>query len=142
MLVLTHLSLEERDMADDSRDQDYYTPARGPKGQLIRDEQTVNVFLLTLLSAITATTVPFETRWLAERNAMVFQKKVRYIARTDGHLRNKRGPSFSIIEVKPRKRKDDVSIRVQESAQLAAWISHHAVRSHDPDKDCEYVYPS
>lgn len=33
--------------------------------------QTVNVFLLTLLSAITATTVPFETRWLAERNAMI-----------------------------------------------------------------------
>ena len=140
MLVLIRLSLEQWDTADDCHDHDYYTPARGPKGKLIKDEQTVNVFLLTLLSAITATTVPFETRWLAERNAMVFQKKVQYIARTDGHLRNKRGPSFSIIEVKPRKRKNDISIRVQEGAQMAAWISHHVVRSHDPDKDCEWVY--
>ena len=61
---------------------------------------------------------------------MIFQKKVRYVARTDGHLCNKRGPGYSLIEVKPRERGDDVSIRVQESAQMAAWISHIEITSH------------
>lgn len=73
---------------------------------------------------------------------MVFQKNVRYIARTDGHLRNREGQSFSLIEVKPRMRpKDDVSIRVQESAQMAAWISQNKIKSHDPGQKCEYVSP-
>lgn len=117
-------SSEEENIDEDPKD-GFYTPMRGSRGQLIRDEQTVNVFLLALLSAITAATVPFHTRWLAERNAMVFQKNVQYVARTDGHLRKKNGQSSCLIEVKPRPRRrpNDVSIRVQESAQMAAWIS-------------------
>lgn len=130
-------SSEEENIDEDPSD-GFYTPIRGSRGQLIRDEQTVNVFLLALLSAITAATVPFHTRWLAERNAMVFQKNVQYVARTDGHLRKKNGQSSCLIEVKPRPRRrpNDVSIRVQESAQMAAWISQHGVKSHDPEKDC------
>ena len=58
---------------------------------------------------------------------MIFEETVRYVARTDGHLCNKRGQSFSLIEVKPRERGDDVSIRVQESAQMAAWISRESM---------------
>ncbi len=73
---------------------------------------------------------------------MIFKKKIRYIARTDGHLRNKRGPSFSLIELKSRKRGDDVSIRVQESAQMTARISHNKITSHDPNNSCEYVLRS
>lgn len=72
---------------------------------------------------------------------MVFKKNVRYIARTDGHLRNREGQSFSLIEVKPRRRENDVSIRVQESAQMAAWISQNQIKSHDPGQKCEYVAP-
>ena len=72
---------------------------------------------------------------------MVFKKNVRYIARTDGHLRNRKGQSFSLIEVKPRRRRKDVSIRVQESAQMAAWISQNKIKSHDPGQKCEYVPP-
>lgn len=53
-----------------------------------------------------------------------------------------RGPSFGLIEVKPHKRGNDVSIQVQESAQMAAWIPHHAIASYDPNKSCEYVLRS
>ena len=70
----------------------------------------------------------------------MFRKNVRYVARTDWHLRNEHGDCFSLIEVKPRKRANDVAIRVQESAQMAAWISHNAIVSHDPEKDCRCVY--
>ena len=108
-------------------------------GHFIRDEQTVNVFLLAFLSAITAGTAPFHTRWVAERNAMLFRKNVEYVARTDGQLRNDHGRSFSLIQVKPRKRGADVSIRIQETAQMAAWISENQVESHDPYSNYEYV---
>ena len=108
-------------------------------GHFIRDEQTVNVFLLVFLSAITAGTAPFHTRWVAERNAMIFKRNVEYVARTDGQLRNDNGRCFSLIEVKPRKRGADISIRIQESAQMAAWIAANRVESHDPDSNCECV---
>ena len=68
---------------------------------------------------------------------MVFRKNVWYVARTDGHLRNRKNRSLSLIEVKPRKRVNDISIRVQESAQMAAWISQENVDFHDPNKSCE-----
>lgn len=130
---------DDLDTADGLRDDKFNTPGFMAEGQLIKDEQTVNVFLLAFLSAITATTVPFHTRWLAERNAMVYEKKVRYVARTDGHLRGATGQTYSLIEVKPRRRKDgDVSIRIQESAQMAAWLTQNRKESHDPYKKCRY----
>ena len=129
-------SLKEQD--DDPSDR-FNTSTLGSRGPFIRDEQTVNVFILALLSAITATTVPFDTRWVAERNTLQFTKNVIYKAKTDGSLRNQKGQSFSLIEVKPRIRGTDLSIRVQETAQIAAWISHNKIRAHDPDKKCEYV---
>ncbi len=46
---------KEEATADEDPSDVFYTPARDSKGRLIRDEQTVNVFLLTLLSATTAT---------------------------------------------------------------------------------------
>lgn len=70
---------------------------------------------------------------------MLFKKNVQYIAKTDGHLQSKRRQTFSLIEVKPRKRAGDVAIRVQESAQIAAWISHNEVKSHDPETNCRYL---
>ena len=118
--------------------EDYsYFPPPSFKGPRIRDEQSVNVFLLTFLAAITATTVPFHTRWYAERNNMLFKKRVKYNARTDGHLRKADDQIFSLIEVKPHARDDhSVRIRMQESAQMAAFISQYNVKSHDPEKDC------
>jgi len=122
---------------DDPHDDDFNTPGLNARGQPIKDEQTVNVFLLAFLSAITATTVPFHTRWLAERNAMVYQRKVRYVARTDGYLRDRGGQSYGLIEVKPRLRIDsDASIRIQESAQMAAWLTQKKEESHDPYQEC------
>ena len=93
-----------------------YTPERGSRGGLIIDKRTVNVFLIALLSAITATTIPFHTRWVAERYATEFRKNVRYVAETDGRLRTKIGQSSDLIEVKPRERETDVAIRIQETA--------------------------
>lgn len=121
----------------------FYTPGLNARGQPIKDEQTVNVFLLAFLSAFTATQVPFHTRWVAERNALVFEKSVKYVARTDGHLRDRNGNSRSLIEVKPRDRGGKRSaIRVQESAQMVAWISRTNLSSHDYEKDCRYSWPT
>ena len=138
-IVLTRLPPKEQKTPIGDPNDEVYAPTPGSGGRYIRDEQTVNVFILALLSSITATTVPFDTRWVAERNAMVFRKNVWYIARTDGHLQNRKHRSLSLIEVKPRKRENDISIRIQESAQMAAWISQEKIDSHDPNKTCEYV---
>lgn len=77
---------------------------------------TVNVFIMALLSAITATRVPFDTRWLPDRNTMIFLKNFRCIARTDGHICVRNSQSRNLIEVKPRMRKQRClyTIRVQE----------------------------
>ena len=83
--------------------------------------------------------VPFGTRWVAERNSFRFHRNVTYTARTDGHLRNQKGQSFSLIEVKPRERVNHISIRMQETAQIAAWILDKKIRFYDPDNKCEYV---
>lgn len=119
----------------------FFTPGLDPQGQPIKDEQTVNVFLLAFLSALTASSVPFHTCWVAERNTLLYQRTVRYIAKTDGHLRDSNNGSRSIIEVKSRVRADDTMIRVQESAQMAAWIKQTRLESHDHESDCRYLSP-
>ena len=50
---------------------------------------------------------------------------VQYVARTDAHLRKHKDQSFSLLEVKRRRGCDDVSSCVQETAQMAAWISEN-----------------
>ena len=112
------------------------TPVKDSKGYLIKSEQTVNVFLIAMLSAATATIIPFRVRWVAEQNGLRFyQQGVTYAARTDGHLRDSNGKSRCIIEVKPRERFNDLKIRVQESAQMAAWISDYDIKSHNPNRN-------
>ena len=113
------------------------TPFSGRNNQPVKDEQTVNVFLLAFLSALTASSVPFHTRWVAERNTFVYENKVRFVAKTDGHLRDCNGETRSLIEVKSRRRVNDVQIRVQESAQMAAWIKQTKLNAHDHEKDCK-----
>ena len=72
---------------------------------------------------------------------MIFRKNVEYVAQTDGRLRNNKNRSFGLIEVKPRSRGNDISIQMQEAAQIAAWISENDVVSHDPSINCEYGPP-
>ena len=86
--------------ADDGR----YTPIQKPETRYVRDEQ-IEFFHPCFLLAATSTTVPFHTRWVTERNSMIFRKNVQYsyVAGTDGRLRNDKNRSFGLIGVKPRK---------------------------------------
>lgn len=130
-----------------------------------RDEETVNRALLNFLDAHYI----HEDRnadWESTRKEFVFQspklrsrepskptpKPLRFVARTDGHLRihGNEERSAAIIEVKarlrPQDKKKDYTIEMQESAQMALWIfqepeSHWtapANTSHAHDQETSY----
>lgn len=77
--------------AESGGDSDGSTPNKSTRKKIVvKDEQTVNVFLLAFLSAITSSIVPFHTRWVAERNKLVYERGgSTYNAITDGYLRDK-----------------------------------------------------
>ena len=95
------------------------------------DEQVVNSALLTLLDCLTMRCPGIKTKWSCERAAFTVRNgegdKV-YEARVDGVLRHRISDKIlGIIEVKPFQRTSTPSsakaIRMQEGAQIAAWIS-------------------
>lgn len=90
------------------------------------DEQTVNTALILLLKAVCLTSEGLRSApWALERKAFVLGKPKLYEARTDGHLRYKASDSkvrsLAILEVKSGLR-EELEPRMQESAQMAAWI--------------------
>jgi hypothetical protein len=92
------------------------------------DEQIVNVALALLLNAVTMHFVP-NTDWTFHRRAFQIGNKKSgkgFEARVDGYLRRLSDDKvMAILEVKPCVRKKQLAgIRMQESAQMAAWISH------------------
>lgn len=92
------------------------------------DEQIVNVALVLLLNAVTIHFVP-NADWTLHRRAFQIGNKKSgkgFEARVDGFLRRLSDDKImAILEVKPCVRqKQRASIRMQESAQIAAWISH------------------
>lgn len=97
--------------------------------EAVRDEQIVNFALLASLDAITVRCAPKGTpMWSPERRGFQVRKgdvKI-YEARVDGILK-KRGSDeiLAIIEVKPCMRDSTLAIRMQETAQMAAWICQH-----------------
>lgn len=116
----------------------------------MRDEQIVNFALLASLDAVTMRYVPKGTpMWSPERRAFRVtrgESKV-YEARVDGILK-RRGSDvpLAIIEVKPCARDSDIAIRMQETAQMAAWICQHPPSDQeladayaDPSKRFRYV---
>ena len=120
---------------------DWPSPADEREGQPIKDEQTVNSFLLAFLTALSATDVAFRTQWQADRVLFVFRENnITFKARVDGIL-SSGGFKRGVIEVKPRVRTDvrEFNVRHQETAQTAAWISQEKINSHDPTKKCESV---
>ena len=94
------------------------------------DEQIVNMALVAFLNAITVHLVR-DVEWSLKRESFFVQQEgVRvFEARVDGVLRRRsnRKTVLAILEVKPYKRvaspKVTASIRMQEAAQMACWIS-------------------
>jgi hypothetical protein len=92
------------------------------------DEQIVNVALVLLLNAVTIHFI-LNADWTFHRKAFQIGNKKSgkgFEARVDGLLRRLSDDKVvAILEVKPCvRRKQSASIRMQESAQMAAWINH------------------
>ncbi|KAL9110950.1 MAG: hypothetical protein Q9227_004565 [Pyrenula ochraceoflavens] len=99
------------------------SPWQGPAMSVACDEQTVNTALVSLLSAITMLMKDLNVEWTLHQRTFNISTNMK--ARTDGILRDRRsGKPLAILEVKsaPRFFRRD-HIRMQEGAQMAAWIS-------------------
>jgi hypothetical protein len=106
--ALTHMSGDSPEL---------YPPAR--------DEQIVNTALIDLLLAITIHHLEVKLHWTIERQK--FSYKGKFNAITDGCLTRPGSDPFNqvvaIIEVKARvRRSDPEQIKIQETAQMVAWI--------------------
>ncbi|KAF7594891.1 hypothetical protein BBP40_007925 [Aspergillus hancockii] len=116
------------DNLDDDPDydeQDIYPP--------VSDEVVVNTYLVNFANTITISIEGVKAHWSAERKGYKVGRKQGgkfiklYEARTDVHLfLPNDGHSKMIGEVKPVMRGDARRVRMQETAQMAAWI--HAER--------------
>ncbi|KAI1345358.1 hypothetical protein F5Y01DRAFT_309122 [Xylaria sp. FL0043] len=101
---------------------DIFSPFTGTLAdqfKALQDEQIVNTALIFL-----------QADWTLHRRAFVVRDKdaqKTYEARVDGYLRRRKDDQpLVILEVKPYKRAGkEFDIRMQESAQMAAWISQH-----------------
>ncbi|KAI1287145.1 hypothetical protein F5Y03DRAFT_405770 [Xylaria venustula] len=96
----------------------------------IEDEQIVNTALIDYLNALAIHCKDLEADWTLHRLGFIARNnegKKSYEARVDGYLKSRNsGQPLVIVEVKPCSRKGNQNqIRMQESAQMAAWISHY-----------------
>ncbi|KAK5637612.1 hypothetical protein RRF57_013327 [Xylaria bambusicola] len=110
---------------------DFSSPFEDPGiFKAIQDEQIVNTALIEYLNALAIHCKDLKANWTLHRLPLVTRDNQRekiYEARVDGYLRRRRdGKPLAVIEVKPftRTRKPD-DIRMQESAQMAAWINQY-----------------
>lgn len=95
------------------------------------DEQIVNCALVIFLNALTIH-FDIDSNWTLHRKAFkaVFGD-ASFEARVDGYLKH-RGDPRVIIEVKPASRSSkELSIQMQESAQVVAWIKSDAHKEHN-----------
>jgi hypothetical protein len=107
------------------------------------DEQIVNVALVLLLNAVTMHFVP-NADWTFHRKAFQIGDKKSgkgFEAKVDGFLRRLSDDKvMAILEVKPCVRgRQPVRIRMQESAQMAAWISHCPDDCTTPDSNGNFT---
>ena len=118
---------------------DFDTPANNPiLYPATEDEQIVNTALLLYLTSLVMYS-PIRLSWTLHRKAFFLRHsrdikfKNVYQAQVDGYLRSKDKQNSNpkiIVEVKPFIRSDHLQkIQMQESAQMAAWISNF------PDRD-------
>ncbi|RMD45099.1 hypothetical protein DV735_g44, partial [Chaetothyriales sp. CBS 134920] len=100
----------------------------------IEDEQIVNTALVLFLNAVTLHYTNISSEWTLYRRPFTVQKVNRqkvYEARVDGLLRSKgsQARAQALIEVKPYVRRNNT--RMQEAAQMAAWIAEDPPRSYN-----------
>lgn len=111
-----------------SEDLLFTSPASVDAGlSAVEDEQIVNTALIMFLRALTMH-FKVQAHWSLKRQRFVFGEKGDKVfeARVDGCLRSSRNEVKAIIEVKPFLREaDPEAIRMQESAQMAAWICNY-----------------
>ncbi|KEZ46422.1 hypothetical protein SAPIO_CDS0745 [Scedosporium apiospermum] len=102
----------------------------GRQVKAIEDEQIVNTALISFLIAVTLHSPQIKADWSLSRMAFSVSdeaqgsKKI-FEARVDGVLRMRKGREVkAIAEVKPylRHQKKYNDVRMQEAAQMAAWI--------------------
>lgn len=89
------------------------------------DEQIVNTALLLYLNALSIACPQVQGDWTLHRRQFVLKSKGKkvYEARVDGYLRSRKNEVKAIVEVKPFTRSSNPqSIKMQEAAQMAAWI--------------------
>jgi len=102
----------------------------GHKVKAIEDEQTVNTALITFLIAVTLHCPKIKADWSMSRMAFTVSNEAQgsekiFEARVDGVLRMRKGREVkAIAEVKPYLRHLEKynDVRMQEAAQMAAWI--------------------
>lgn len=129
MRKLTLESPESARLGSQSSDpSSFISPAPVAAGlSAVEDEQIVNTALVMFLRALTMH-FKVQAHWSLKRQRFVFGEKGDKVfeARVDGCLRSSRNQVKAIIEVKPFLREaDPKAIRMQESAQMAAWICNY-----------------
>lgn len=92
----------------------------------VSDETLVNAFIISLAAAVTFSTPGVKALWSLERKGYTVgidnDTKI-FTARTDGHLSLPHLTySKIIVEVKGMTRESSARIRMQEVAEMAAWI--------------------
>ncbi|KAI3340079.1 hypothetical protein F4824DRAFT_454009 [Ustulina deusta] len=110
--------------------EDYSSPFVYTMIKDVQDEQIVNTALIEYLNGLAIHYKQIKADWTLHRLALTCrnnQAKKSYEARVDGYLKRRSdGQPLVILEVKPCKRKkNQAQIRMQESAQMAAWISQY-----------------
>ncbi|KAH9884034.1 hypothetical protein F4778DRAFT_800536 [Xylariomycetidae sp. FL2044] len=102
--------------------------------EVVSDEQIVNTALILYLNAISIHCEKVKADWTLHRKRFIVESndaKV-YEARVDGYLRSRDNDVKAIVEVKPCIRSEnEVAIRMQETAQMAAWICSNPPTAHE-----------
>ncbi|WEW56766.1 hypothetical protein PRK78_002217 [Emydomyces testavorans] len=105
-------------------DPEYAEEGKFPRHQ---DEQIVNTCLITFANVATFTVPGVKAHWSLQRKGFTFGQGANklYEARIDGHLYTLANSKKSrvIVEVKKRERFALKAVHMQETAQMAAWIS-------------------
>ncbi|KAI1421868.1 hypothetical protein F5Y12DRAFT_664252 [Xylaria sp. FL1777] len=112
---------------------DTYHPP-GARFGAIEDEQIVNTALIEYLNALAIHYPKLEADWTLHRLPLTARNNAgqkTYEARTDGYLKRRSdGAPLVILEVKPHRRTPKKNeTRMQEAAQMAAWISQYPPRN-------------